>query len=240
MKIYLPFHPTLLQEMTHPAGITKNTSMNDTSPSREELARVRTRASLLARLRNAEDQPSWKEFFDTYWGLIYRFALRRGLSDDEAVEVCQETVITVARKIADFRYDPEKGRFSSWLFAIASIRVLKSREKRLGQAMRIVSDSNQDRAGDRLDEYPDPASLETDSIWEEEWKRNALSVATARARLRVNPEDYQRYDYVVTQGHTPEETATHLGCKLNTVYSARHRVVAAIKEELERLEKSRY
>jgi len=32
---------------------------------------IPTRQSLLGRLKDWEDQASWREFFDTYWRLIY-------------------------------------------------------------------------------------------------------------------------------------------------------------------------
>ena len=37
---------------------------------------IPTRRSLLSRLKNWEDQESWKDFFDTYWKLIYGVAKR--------------------------------------------------------------------------------------------------------------------------------------------------------------------
>ena len=45
---------------------------------REEL--LPTRHSLLDRLRDWEDQASWREFFNTYWKFIYSVAIRSGLS----------------------------------------------------------------------------------------------------------------------------------------------------------------
>src|SRR5215510_11588728 len=41
---------------------------------------VRTRTSLLSRLRNVDDDASWRTFFDTYWRLIYNVARKSGLS----------------------------------------------------------------------------------------------------------------------------------------------------------------
>ena len=41
-----------------------------------------TRHSLLTRLKDWDDDKSWREFFDTYWKLIYSVALKSGL------EVC--------------------------------------------------------------------------------------------------------------------------------------------------------
>ena len=74
-----------------------------------------TRASLLSRLKDRDDHVGWQEFFDTYWKLIYGVALKAGLNDSEAQDVVQETVIYVAKKLPDFRYDPEKGSFKSVL-----------------------------------------------------------------------------------------------------------------------------
>ena len=59
---------------------------------------IPTRASLLSRLKNWDDQDSWKDFFDTYWKLIYAAALKSGLSDAEAQDVVQDTVVSVAKK----------------------------------------------------------------------------------------------------------------------------------------------
>ena len=46
-----------------------------------------TRQSLLSRLRNAGDDQGWREFFDTYWRLIYSFAARKGLGDHKLAEL---------------------------------------------------------------------------------------------------------------------------------------------------------
>ena len=34
---------------------------------------IPTRRSLLSRLKNWDDQDSWRDFFNTYWKLIYGF-----------------------------------------------------------------------------------------------------------------------------------------------------------------------
>jgi DNA-directed RNA polymerase specialized sigma24 family protein len=60
-----------------------------------------TRQSLLVRLKQLDDKTSWREFFETYWELIYNFARKASLNDAEAQEVVQETVIAVARKIGE-------------------------------------------------------------------------------------------------------------------------------------------
>jgi hypothetical protein len=78
---------------------------------------IATRRSLVDRLANWDDQRRWQEFFDTYWKLIYSTARKSGLTDEEAQEVVQETIITVAKKIDKLRYDPAIGSFKGWLDA---------------------------------------------------------------------------------------------------------------------------
>ena len=53
---------------------------------------IPTRASLLSRLKDWEDQTSWREFFDTYGRLIYGVARKAGLADAEAQDAVQETL----------------------------------------------------------------------------------------------------------------------------------------------------
>ena len=44
---------------------------------------LKTRRSLISRLRNVEDRDSWQEFFDTYWKLIYSVARKSGCTERE-------------------------------------------------------------------------------------------------------------------------------------------------------------
>jgi hypothetical protein len=78
--------------------------------ARQEL--IPTRWTLIQRLKRWDDQESWRDFFDTYWKLIYGTALKAGLPAVEAQEVVQETVISVSRNIADFKASPEGGSFA--------------------------------------------------------------------------------------------------------------------------------
>lgn len=96
-----------------------------------------TRRSLLTRLRNWDDEEGWRRFFDTYWRLIYGVARKAGLGDAEAQDVVQETVISVAKRMRQFRYDAGRGSFKSWLRLITRRRIadfLRERYRRLEQA----------------------------------------------------------------------------------------------------------
>ncbi|HEY5910625.1 MAG TPA: sigma factor, partial [Verrucomicrobiae bacterium] len=74
-----------------------------------------TRASLLQRLKDLGDESSWNEFYEIYHDLIFSVARRAGLSESDAGEVVQDTLISVARKMPGFTYDPAKDSFKGWL-----------------------------------------------------------------------------------------------------------------------------
>src|SRR6267378_7442747 len=96
-----------------------------------------TRRSLLNRLKNWDDQDSWRDFFDTYWRLIFNLARKAGLSDAEAQDIVQETVLSVARNIEGFRYDPAVCTFKSLMLQITRWRIANHKKKRHREERRV-------------------------------------------------------------------------------------------------------
>ena len=91
---------------------------------------IPTRATLILRLKNWQDQSSWQDFFDTYWQLIYHVALKGGLREAEAQDVIQETMISVAKHMPTFKYDPAIGSFKAWLLNMTRWRITDQLRKR--------------------------------------------------------------------------------------------------------------
>src|SRR5262249_59446262 len=96
--------------------------------------RIPTRASLLDRLRNPDDSASWNEFYRIYRELIYSVARRASLTEQEAQEVVQDTLISVAKKMPEFTYDPSKDSFKGWLLTVTRWRIRDQLEKRARDA----------------------------------------------------------------------------------------------------------
>src|SRR5213076_378246 len=112
-------------------------------PQKDEL--IPTRATLINRLKDWQDQASWQDFFDTYWKLIYGIARKAGLTDAEAQDVVQETVITVSRKIGGLRYDPAIGSFKGWMLQITRWRIVDQFRKREPQGSVSHDDTDHHR-----------------------------------------------------------------------------------------------
>jgi RNA polymerase sigma factor (sigma-70 family) len=207
------------------------------SPPGEGEDLIPTRESLLSRLKDWRDEESWQDFFDTYWRLIYGVARKAGLSDAEAQDIVQETVLSVARKIEGFRYDAKVCSFKTWMLNLTRWRILnqlKRREREASQIPPPIGDSA-DRM-DALERLADPAGCDLDAIWDAEWEKNLLAAALERVKRRVDPEQFQIFDLHCLE-HWPVKRVTEtLGISAARVYLARHRVSRLLKAELRRLE----
>lgn len=208
------------------------TSVQSSRPPAEEL--IPTRSTLLARLKDLGDERSWADFYETYRRLIWRCAREAGLAEAEAEDVVQETVIAVARRMPSFHYDPADCSFKTWLYLVVRGRIADHYRRR-GRRVVIAEPSPDEGTGTGLlEQIPDPASLQPDAAWEEEWEQVILAEALKRVRTQVKPEHFQLYNYHVIQGHSVEETTAHLQTNRAKVYMAKLRVGRLLKKELER------
>src|SRR5689334_19655137 len=125
---------------------------------------IPTRLSLLSRLKECDDQESWRVFFNTYWKLIYNAAIRAGLSDAEAQDVVQETIIAVSRKISV--YDPAKGSFKNFLMQQTRWRIVGRMRKRM--PIEVVRRSRDTATGTSvIEQVPDESPAPLDALWDE-------------------------------------------------------------------------
>jgi RNA polymerase sigma-70 factor (ECF subfamily) len=197
---------------------------------------IPTRQSLLSRLRDWDDRDSWEDFFNTYWRFIYQMALRSGLNDAEAQEVVQETVITVAKQIPGFRYDPAKGSFKGWLLKTTQWRIGDQFRKRrksipLGLDPGDASETNSESAGEGEVSVGDAGSS-----WDTLWQENLLEVALEHVKRRADPREFQMFDLVVNRGWTVLKVAEKLNATRAHVYYARAKIARKIRREIARLE----
>ena len=193
----------------------------------------RTRYSLLSRLKNWEDQKSWQEFYDQYRRLIFGVALRAGLSEEEAQEVLQETVITVAKNIGSFRRDPNRGTFKSWLMHTTRWRIQDQlRKRKRAEDVLVALPESSSRTG-FIERIPAADSFGLEEIWEREWEGNLLEMALEKVRRRIDPARYQAYDLHVLKAWPVQKVAQKLGLTPAQVYTAKYKVAGLLKNEVD-------
>ena len=211
----------------------------------DEPSSIKTRPSLLNRLKQGDDTEGWQDFYRIYGKLVRDFAIKAGLTHTEADEVVQETAIAMARHLPEYRYDPKVCRFKTWLLNQASWRIkdqLKRRNKGApgepsqgGDALAFRSADDTARTS-TIHRVPEPAAENFDALFEVEWRKSLFATALERVKKKVALKQFQIFDLLVLKEWPAAEVARSLGVTLANVYVTRHRVSAAIKKETKRLE----
>lgn len=199
---------------------------------------IPTRRSLLIRLKNMEDQESWRDFDNTYRGLIYSVAIRAGLSHTEAQDAVQETFRAVAKKMPEFQYDPAIGSFKGWLLTTTQWRISDQFRKRRKEGPGDGERSTRTGRTARIERIADPAGLKLEEIWDAEWEKNLIEVALEKVKAQVRAIHYQIFDLYVMRQLPVKEVAQTLGVSAGLVYLAKHRVQALLKKELKGLKRN--
>ncbi len=186
-----------------------------------------TRYTLLSRLEDWGDEAGWKDFFDRYWRFIHAIALRSGLSETEAQEVVQETVISVANSIQKFKRDRGAGSFRGWLRNIIRWRIADQLRKR-SSTRPIDADGEEEATA---------TTAHLEEIWDEEWQTNMFAVAVERLKPKVKEEHYLIFDLHLVRQLPAAEVARTLNVSLGQVYLIRRRMTALAKKEIQALER---
>ena len=195
-----------------------------------------TRQSLLTRLRDWQDQDGWREFFDSYWRLIYNVARKSGLADAEAQDVVQNTFMYLARRMPSFRYDRTRGAFKSWLRVVTRSRIsVYRRREKANEKLRFEPVANEEGEATLIEQLPDPAADSLDEVWQREWEENLLKSAFRRVRSKVTSQQLLIFRTASIEELSAVQVAKKLGVSLAQVYLARHRVGKLLKAEVERM-----
>src|SRR5438477_1407960 len=197
---------------------------------------IPTRQSLLQRLRNWQDERGWHEFFDTYWKLIYRVAHQAGLSDAEAQDVVQETVISVAKQMEGFTYDPATGSFKAWLMRITQRRISDLLRKKHYQVGGKKFRREEALDTNIIENQPAGSSLDLDSIWDEEWRRTVMEASLQKVKSQADPKQFQIFHLHVTRGLPARQVAQRVGVTLAQVYVAKYKVSNLLRKQIKILE----
>ena len=219
----MPAKPRIISRKPNWQKIVLITDLSDLIP---------TRQSLLSRLKDWNDQESWKVFFETYWKLIYKAAIKAGLNDAEAQDVVQETVISVFKSMPGFEYDAKKGSFKGWLLQLTRWRIADQLRKRLPIGEYLERNTRTSTKTKEFEGILDPVSHSLEALWDEEWENNLLEAAIERVKKKVDPKLYQAFDLYVFKKWPVLKVALTLKINPGKVYLTKHRMSNLIKKEI--------
>jgi len=182
------------------------------------------------RLKNWDDQQSWQEFCRIYERIIYEIALKAGLRKVEAQEVVQETLLSIAKKIAGFDYNPEIGSFKNWLLKITKRRIVDQLRKRP-----LVAETD---GAITIEQLSDNSVSALETAWDEEWRGAVLEMARALVKRRVGDKQYKMFELYVLQQLPLKKVTAARRVNAAQFYMAKYRISKLLKSEMKRLEKN--
>jgi RNA polymerase sigma factor (sigma-70 family) len=182
-----------------------------------------TRHSLLVRLRDPADAAAWRTLLDVYAPAVFAFARRHGLQPADAADLTQDVCRNVSTALRDARYDPDRGRFRAWLFAVVRnqlqmFRRTQSRHPRGAELPADLADGSDDEA------------------WDLECRRRLFAWACDRVKPSVAPATWTAFWRTAVDGKGGEVVAAETGLSPAAVYLAKSRVLAKLRQAVAEVE----
>ena len=182
-----------------------------------------TQASLLSRVRDPQNQSAWREFEAKYRDLLLCYAERRGLQPADAEDVRQQVMVNLSRYLRDFKYDPARGRFRSYLGRMVRNGVAQIMTRRkIGE---VALDTSVKAA------VPGKDEAETDDVWEDEWMKHHYRTAMIAIRQRVEPQTAAIFERFVA-GDSAEQIAQAFDISNQAVQKIKQRMRDRMKEQI--------
>jgi RNA polymerase sigma-70 factor (ECF subfamily) len=193
-----------------------------------------TRASLILRLPDAADARAWDAFIGVYAPLVYRLARRHGLQPADADDVVQDVLAAVARSVESWLARTDRGPFRAWLLRIARNIAVSAltRPKR-----RAVGTGNSDM-NRRLAEHPEPND-EAAGEYDLEYRREVFRWAAEHVRTEITERTWQAFELSTIEEQPIAAVARQLHMSVGSVYIARSRVMARLRETVSQFDESR-
>ena len=189
-----------------------------------------TTTALLQGLHEAGNEAVWEEFHARYRPIILAVARRLGLSDDDAADVAQETLIRFVQEYRRGRYDRARGRLRAWIIGIARLRV--------ADVYRAKARRRQYRGNSAIEGLPDDHAMS--HIWEEECRSEILRQALMELRevTQLDERTIDAFEALVLREDAPAVVAEQQGMAIASVYKAKQRCLRQLREILVRLNRA--
>jgi RNA polymerase sigma-70 factor (ECF subfamily) len=187
-----------------------------------------TRNSLLVRLQDADDIDAWEDFAELYGPVIYRVALAKGLQSADADDLVQEVFLAVSLSISQWLVREDRGAFRAWLVRIARNEAIDRMRLRATRSLGCGGST----AEQMLAQVP--ARSEFSDSLEMEYERAVFRWAAKQAQQEVSDPVWQAFWLTSIDGLSPTEAASRLQTGVGNVYVARSRVMARIKEHIDK------
>ena len=188
----------------------------------------RTRASLILRLQDAEDMAAWDEFSAIYGPVVFNVATSRGFQSADAENLVQEVFMAVASSISNWLQRDDRGSFRAWLLRIARNAAADMITQKATRSLGLDGSDAQVHVAN----LPAPSALS--SALDLEYERLVFQWASERVRASVAEHTWQAFWLTSIEEMSVDAAAAQLNTRPGNIYFARSRVMARIKELVQR------
>ncbi len=187
-----------------------------------------TRHTLIARIRNPDDDRAWAEFVEIYTPVVYNFAAGRGLRKADAEDLTQDVMQGISRSIGNFEYREGQAKFRSWLYQITRNR------------MSTFFQQLQRRDGGRVDQTVTAAAESInghedgdEARWEKDYRRQLFRWAAAIVEPEFNPRIWQAFWRSAVEEEELANLEKELEMSRAAIYMAKSRCIKRLREKIE-------
>lgn len=185
-----------------------------------------TSLSLLDRVRNPGDADAWNRLYDLYAPLMKRWLANYDVQEADADDLIQDVLAVVMKEVAEFDHNRRTGAFRNWLR-----KILVHRLRNLWRARKYAPEvKGSSSVLEQLNQLEQDES-ELSRIWNAEHDRYVMSQLTALVRPRFESKTWEAFRRQVFDGQQADAVAAELGMSLASVYTARSRVLSALRHE---------
>jgi len=179
------------------------------------------------RLRDARDEEAWREFAEIYGPLVYRYARKNNLQDADAADLVQEVMKSVSGAIGRLDYDRNLGRFRGWLLTIATHRLRNWINSRRHHPQGTGDSDMQHQLAQ--------VSAEDETFWDQEYEQRVFEWAAERVKASFQDATWTAFWMTAVELQEPKAVAEQLNMSVGAVHIAKSRVLARIKQQVERI-----
>jgi RNA polymerase sigma-70 factor, ECF subfamily len=181
-----------------------------------------TPVSLLERLRQQPDNPSWQRLTKLYLPLVRRNLQRHGLPQADVEDLAQEVMLAIVRAMPEFEHCGRAGAFRTWLRTVTL--------HRLRGYWRSRQNGPQHAFDEELDRLADSRS-DLARLWDKEHDEFVLQRLLELVEPEFSPAAWHAFRRQSIDGWTAGQTALELGVTANAVLIAKSRVLRRLRQE---------
>lgn len=179
-------------------------------------------------LKGRDAGESWFRFINQYEPMLLAWARKRGLDDTLAQEAVSDVYLKLIEQLPKFVYDPDR-RFRSWLRTILEHAIVDM-HRRQARMVVVPNEKMETHWALHSSEHSDPP----EEFFEGIERRIKLANQIVRAvQGRVNKKTWQAFFRTEVQCVSGVDVARELTLSEGAVYTARFRVRAMLRRELQ-------